>query len=89
MKRWFIKHQKEELGPYSIEELSLLLSENDEVWTFGLPGWVKASLVPELEILFVRKGIPTKKTERASVILKICTFFERILAKTGIIFHLK
>lgn len=53
METWFIRHNNESLGPYSIGELkNLSVAKDDYVWKEGLPDWVQAGSVPELKQLF-------------------------------------
>ena len=59
MKIWFIRHSKESLGPYSIEELkTLAVTKEDYVWKEGLSDWMQAGSLPELAELFAIKTPP-------------------------------
>lgn len=54
MKIWFIRHNNESLGPYSIEELkNLSVTKDDYVWKEGLTDWMQAASVAELKQLFI------------------------------------
>jgi hypothetical protein len=53
MKIWFIRHNNESLGPYTIEELkNLSVTKDDYVWKEGLADWVQAKSLSELNQLF-------------------------------------
>jgi hypothetical protein len=59
MKVWFIRHNNESLGPYTIEELqNLSMTKDDYVWKEGLADWVQAKSVPELNGLFTVSAPP-------------------------------
>ena len=53
MKTWFIRHNNENLGPYTVDELKkLAVTRDDYVWKEGLKNWVQAKSVPELNQIF-------------------------------------
>lgn len=53
MKIWFIRHNNEGLGPYTIDELkNLSVAKDDYVWKEGFPDWMQAASIPELKQLF-------------------------------------
>lgn len=59
MKIWFIRHNNESLGPYTINELkNLSLAKDDYIWKEGLPDWMQAASIPELKQLFVTISPP-------------------------------
>lgn len=59
MKIWFIRHNSESLGPYTIEELKTLsVTKDDYVWKDGLSDWMKANSIPELNQLFAATAPP-------------------------------
>lgn len=66
MKIWFIRHNNESLGPYSIEELKTLsVTKEDYVWKEGLVDWMQAKDLAELNDLFSSKT-PPPFTQQAS-----------------------
>ena len=49
MKIWFIRHNNESLGPYSLDELKTLsVSQDDYVWKQGFADWQQVKSVTEL-----------------------------------------
>ena len=67
MKYFIIQHENQ-LGPYSIEDLSLAkIDKNTLVWHEGLSDWTKAAELDELNELFVSKAKmppPMPETEK-------------------------
>lgn len=65
MKIWFIRHNNESLGPYTIEELKKLsVTEDDYVWKEGFTDWVQALSIPELSQLFITTPPPFTKQNK-------------------------
>jgi len=59
MKIWFVRHNNESLGPYTIEELkNLSVTKEDYVWKEGLTDWVQAKSLAELNTLFTATSPP-------------------------------
>ncbi|MBO9681636.1 MAG: DUF4339 domain-containing protein [Flavisolibacter sp.] len=59
MKIWFIRHNNESLGPYTIEELkNLSVTKDDYIWKEGLADWVQAKSLSELTQLFASSAPP-------------------------------
>lgn len=50
MRTWFILHQNEPVGPYSLEELKLLVEKKDRVRKAGWIEWVIAEEVEEIKV---------------------------------------
>lgn len=59
MKIWFIRHNNESLGPYTIDELkNLSVTKDDYVWKEGFTDWMQAASIPELKQLFISATPP-------------------------------
>lgn len=59
MKIWYIRHNDQSLGPYTIEELKTLsATKEDFVWKEGLSDWKPAKEFPELDELFTQPAPP-------------------------------
>lgn len=53
MKHYYYLEGNQQLGPFSLEELrSKPIQPNTKVWTQGLPDWVSANTVPEINAWF-------------------------------------
>ncbi|HAI76618.1 MAG TPA: hypothetical protein DCM08_10255 [Microscillaceae bacterium] len=61
MKIYFYAQQNEQIGPFSFEEfVQQPLTPQTWVWKQGLPGWIKAGEMQELQTMFVEiPSVPT------------------------------
>lgn len=68
MKIWFIRHNNESLGPYTIEELkNLAVTKDDYVWKEGFTDWIQAKDINELNVLFAKPSPPPFTQKQTSL----------------------
>lgn len=72
MKIWFIRHNNESLGPYTIEELkNLSVGKEDYVWKEGFTGWTQAKDINELNSLFKASPPPFTQHQSTSAAIEL------------------
>lgn len=63
MKNYYLHNGKQQLGPFSLEQLKdKQLSNDTPVWSNDLPDWTKAGEVPELQELLINNTPPPFST---------------------------
>lgn len=97
MKKYFYAINKDQLGPYSLDEiLTKNLHKNTLVWCEGLPDWVRLSEIPELNIKKDESLPPPIRVKESSSrkknfikILSIIAFIGAALIVSGIFLYPK
>src|SRR5690349_7425850 len=64
MKIWFIRHNNQSIGPYTIEELkNLAVTKDDYIWKEGMTDWIQVKSVQELKDHFINQTPPPFSTQ--------------------------
>src|SRR5688572_2267193 len=67
MKIWFIRHNNQSIGPYTIDELkNLAVTKDDYIWKEGFNDWIQVKSVQELKDHFNTQSPPPFASQQSA-----------------------